>query len=109
MVRRLEPSLQDSSPAAGVLGGVRQHLGKVPLAYMMRTGACNKDAAGTEQPHCAVVDFFVAAKSAFKAVLASRECRRVENDRVIPSALPMSLAQEVKNVGFDRLYVRDPV
>src|SRR5262249_44100967 len=76
---------------------------------MMRTGTRNKDAAWPQQPHGAVVDFFVPTECAFKAFLVFRERRRVKDDGVVPGPLPMPFAEKVKSVRFDRLDVRQTI
>ena len=45
----------------GVLGGGGYHFLEVGLAYVERTRAANKDAAGPEHFQGAQVEFFVAA------------------------------------------------
>src|SRR2546422_410082 len=75
----------------------------------MRTGACNKDAAGPEKPHGPVVDFLVSAKGSFQAFLIFREGGRIEDDDIVAPAFFMPLPQEVEGVSLYALHVFEAV
>src|SRR5438552_15398656 len=75
----------------------------------MRTGACNKDAAGPEKPHGPVVDFLVSAKGSFQAFLIFGEGGRIEDDRIVAPAFFMPLPQEVEGVSLYALHVFEAV
>ena len=109
MVGGLKTPFENPDPAACIFSRIRQHFCEHSFAHMVRTRTCNKDAARPKQPHGAVVDFFLPPECAFKAFLVFRECGRVENDRVIPGALSMPVAEEVKSVGFNGFYVREAI
>src|SRR5215467_7518029 len=105
MIEGLKTPFENPHPAARIFSRIRQHFREHSLAHMVRTRTCNKDPARPKQPHGAVVDFLVPPECVFKAFLILRECRRVENDGLIPVALPMPVAEEVKSVGFNGFYV----
>src|SRR5215471_13627670 len=98
MIPRLDPPLQHPCPAPRILRRVRQHLGKSPLAYMVRARTCNKDAARPEQAHGPVVDLLISAQGAFQTFLVFGESRRVEDDRVVPHSFFMALAEEIEGI-----------
>ena len=75
----------------------------------MRTGACNKDAAGPEKPHGPVVDFLVSPKGSFQAFLIFGEGGRIEDDGIVPPAFFMPLPQEVEGVSLYTLHVFEAV
>src|SRR5262245_18002660 len=109
VVGGLKAPLQNPNPAPCILSCIRQHFRKHTFAKMMRTGTSNKDAARPQQPHGAVIDFFVPSERAFEAFLVFSERRRVKDDGVVPGALPMPVAEKVKSVRFDRLDVRQTI
>src|SRR5882762_742371 len=101
MVRRLETTLKDPDPASRVIGCLGKHFGEQPLTDMIGTGARNKDAPRTEQPHGAIVDFLVAPKGAFQAFPVFGESRGIQNDGVVPRAFLMLFTEKVKDIGLD--------
>src|SRR5205814_8798013 len=90
-------------------GRIRQHFGKHPLTEMVGAGASNKDAAGAEAPHGAVIDFLVAADGPFEALLILSERRRIQDDGVVSDSFFMTFAQEVEGIRFDALDIRQAV
>src|SRR2546430_901266 len=101
MVGRLETTLKDPDPASRVIGCIRKHFGEQALTDMIGTGAGNKDAPRTEQPHGAIVDFLVAPEGAFQAFPVFGKRRRIQNDGVVPGAILMLLTEKVKDIGLD--------
>jgi len=109
MVSGLEPTLQDPGPAAGILCSVRKHLSKKAFGHMMGAGTSDKDAAGSEQSHGAIVDFFVPTKGPLKTLLILGESRRIQDDHVVSGALLVFIPEVVEGIGFDRFDIRQPI
>ena len=109
MISSLRPPLQNSGPAAGVLGSIREHLGKNPLADVVRTGACDKDAPGPEQAHGPVIDFLVSPERSLQALLIFSECRRIQDDRIVAPSFFMAFPQEVERIRLDAFDIGEPI
>ena len=75
----------------------------------MGTGACHKDAAGAQQTHGPVIDFFVAAEGASETFLIFGESGWIQDDCIVLSALLVSFPEEIKNIGLDTFYVAETV
>ena len=76
---------------------------------MVRAGACNEDATGTEQPHSPVVDFFVATQRGLQAFFVFCKSGRVQDDGFVPLAFLMTFAEEVEDVRLDAIDIFEPI
>lgn len=101
MIGSLDPPFDHTDPATGIPRALREHPGKDRLGHVVRTAACNKDAARPEKPHRPQIDLFVSPQRTFETLLVAGESRRVENDRVVLLALVELSSEKVENVFFD--------
>src|SRR5437868_2428987 len=103
MVFCLGANLQDSQRAVSVADGLSDYLEELGLAHVIRTGAGDQGATGTQHPEGAQVQFFIAAKGSVEVALALGEGWRIENDGVVLVAGGGMVTQQVESIGFNPL------
>ena len=109
MVRGLDSPLQNTGPAAGIIGGVGQHFGKEALGNVVGARACNKDAARAKKPQGPVIDFFVAAEGAFEAFLIPGKGGWIQDDGVVLSPFLVPFPEEIENIGLNTFDIGETV
>ena len=73
---------------------------------MVRAGAGHENAARTKHSKRSQVQLLVAAQSPLNGALRFGEGWRIENDRVVHGSGIAPIAQQVKGVGLDPIYLR---
>lgn len=81
MVRGGAAGFEQLDAAARISGGGVENFGKFEQRNVVRTGAGDQRAAGSEQTQRTEVQLLVAAQSAFSGPLAFGEGGRIEHDR----------------------------
>src|SRR5437763_14058574 len=103
MILGLPPILQNANISVNIPGRIRhdrQELGRID---MIRTAACNQDAARTEHLERTQVEFLVTSKGGFEVLLSFGEGGGIQHNSVVPLAASRVVPQKVECIRLDPL------
>jgi hypothetical protein len=103
MIFCLPTVFQKTKIPVDIAGGISHYLEECRRAYVIRTGAGDKNASRAEQLEGAQVELLVATEGGIELAAALSESWRIEHYDVILRTLSGIIAQQIERISFDPL------